>query len=204
MSVFAPRTLSTTTAMAPIKRKGNAAEEASARQPQKRVRVGAEDRNKDQKKQKTASKESKSKPDSDLAPKASELSVLRDDEPSFPRGGGSVLTPLERKQIQIQATKDVLFEQKGARPSSGNFDDGLEDDTDMEDAGDATSATAKKDRKRKTKGKKATEQDASESKGVRIEGLNFKVRFFFFDKQRVVFALLGAYESSVFNLALWF
>ncbi|PWY72232.1 nucleic acid-binding protein [Aspergillus sclerotioniger CBS 115572] len=161
--------------MAPIKRKGNAAEEASARQPQKRVRVGAEDRKKDQKKQKTASNDSKSKPDAESAPKASELSVLRDDEPSFPRGGGSVLTPLERKQIQIQATKDVLFEQKGARPSSGNFgDDGLEDDTDMEDAGDATSAGAKKDRKRKTKGKKTTEQDTSESKGVRIEGLNFK------------------------------
>ncbi|PYI06782.1 nucleic acid-binding protein [Aspergillus sclerotiicarbonarius CBS 121057] len=161
--------------MAPIKRKGNAAEEASARQPQKRVRVGAEDRNKDQKKPKTASNDSKSKPDANSAPKPSELSVLRDDEPSFPRGGGSVLTPLERKQIQIQATKDVLFEQKGARPSARDFgDDGLEDDTDMEDAGDATSADAKKARKRKTKGKKTTEQDASESKGVRIEGLNFK------------------------------
>ncbi|RAL04752.1 putative rRNA biogenesis protein RRP5 [Aspergillus ibericus CBS 121593] len=161
--------------MAPIKRKGNAAEEASARQPQKRVRVGAEDRNKDQKKQKPASNDSKSKSDATSAPKPSELSVLRDDEPSFPRGGGSVLTPLERKQIQIQATKDVLFEQKGARPSAGDFgDDGLDDDTDMEDAGDATSAGAKKARKRKTKGKKSTEQDAGESKGVRIEGLNFK------------------------------
>ncbi|GFN12613.1 putative rRNA biogenesis protein RRP5 [Aspergillus tubingensis] len=161
--------------MAPIKRKGNAAEEASARQPQKRVRVGAEDRKKDQKKQKTASNDSNSKPDANSAPKASELSVLRDDEPSFPRGGGSVLTPLERKQIQIQATKDVLFEQKGSKPSAGDFgDDGMED-TDMEDAGDDTkSAAAKKSRKKKTKGKKDAEKDATEKKDVRIEGLNFK------------------------------
>ncbi|RKF58865.1 rRNA biogenesis protein rrp5 [Erysiphe neolycopersici] len=32
------------------------------------------------------------------------------DEAAFPRGGGSILTPLEHKQIQIQATRDVLFE----------------------------------------------------------------------------------------------
>lgn len=172
------RTLHTSATMAPIKRKGNAAEEASARQPQKRVRVGAEDRKKDQKKQKTASNDSNSKPDANSAPKASELSVLRDDEPSFPRGGGSVLTPLERKQIQIQATKDVLFEQKGSKPSAGDFgDDGMED-TDMEDAGDDTkSAAAKKSRKKKTKGKKDAEKDATEKKDVRIEGLNFKVCF---------------------------
>ncbi|PYH44000.1 putative rRNA biogenesis protein RRP5 [Aspergillus saccharolyticus JOP 1030-1] len=148
--------------MAPIKRKGNAAEEVSTRQPQKRVRVGAEDRNAE-KKQKNASD----------APKASELSVLRDDEPSFPRGGGSVLTPLERKQIQIQATKDVLFEQKGSKPSSRKFDDDeFEQDTDMEDAGETTATATQKSRKKKVKGKKQ-EKDANE-KGIRIEGLNFK------------------------------
>ncbi|PWY88997.1 nucleic acid-binding protein [Aspergillus heteromorphus CBS 117.55] len=159
--------------MAPIKRKGNAPEEASARQPQKRVRVGADDHQKDQKKHKSASNDSKSKPEEKPASKASELTVLRDDEPSFPRGGASVLTPLERKQIQIQATKDVLFEQRGAKPSGDFANDGLEDDTDMEDAGDEPSGAATKARKRKTKGKK-TEQDAGEKQSVRIEGLNFK------------------------------
>ncbi|OJJ37524.1 hypothetical protein ASPWEDRAFT_50685 [Aspergillus wentii DTO 134E9] len=155
--------------MAPIKRKGNTAEEAAARQPQKRVRVGAEDRKKKDQKQNTA-EEGKSKPTST---KASELSVLRDDEPSFPRGGASVLTPLERKQIQIQATKDVLFEQKGSKKSSGNLGDEDDDeDVDMGNADDTATST-KKPRKRKTKGKKNAEQDAAE-KTVRIEGLNFK------------------------------
>lgn len=149
--------------MAPIKRKGASAEGNTARQPQKRARVGAEERQNDQKKQNTG-------------PSASELTVLRDDEPSFPRGGGSVLTPLERKQIQIQATKDVLFEQKGAKGSSGHF--AAEDDEDDEDVqmGDAdnTTAAAKKSRKRKTSGKKGAEKDAQDKQAVRIEGLNFK------------------------------
>ena len=39
-------------------------------------------------------------------------SILRDEERAFPRGGASALTPLEYKQIQIQATRDVLFEEK--------------------------------------------------------------------------------------------
>ena len=150
--------------MAPIKRKGASAEGNVARQPQKRVRVGAEERQPDQKKQNTG-------------PSASELTVLRDDEPSFPRGGGSVLTPLERKQIQIQATKDVLFEQKGAKGSSGHFaddDDDEDEDVQMGDAGDTTTAD-KKSRKRKTKGKKGADKDAQDKQTVRIEGLNFKV-----------------------------
>lgn len=155
--------------MAPIKRKGNAPEEASARNPQKRVRVGTEERKKD----------SKSISSADSAPKASELTVVRDDEPSFPRGGGSVLTPLERKQIHIKATKDVLFEQKsgGSKKPSKGFDEGLEDDTDMEDADeDNETATSKKSQKTKGKGKKDAKKDKREKQGVKIEGLSFKVQ----------------------------
>ncbi|KAJ5811611.1 hypothetical protein N7474_007912 [Penicillium riverlandense] len=151
--------------MAPIKRKGNAPEETATRQPQKRAKVGADERKKDQKKEKDA-----------LAPKASELSVLREDEPSFPRGGGSVLTPLERKQIQIQATKDVLFEQKGPKgpkKPAGGVEDADEDDVEMEDAED-TAPTTKKSRKKKTKGKKDADQEPAEKEDVRIEGLTFK------------------------------
>lgn len=150
--------------MAPIKRKGNAPEETATRQPQKRAKVGVEDRKQD------------SKP-KDTAPKASELSVLRDDEPSFPRGGGSVLTPLERKQIQIQANKDVLFEQKGAKKPTREFvddnDDDEDEDVEMEDT--ETTTTAKKSRKKKAKGKKSTDKESSEKEGVRIEGLSYKV-----------------------------
>ncbi|KAL4968402.1 putative rRNA biogenesis protein RRP5 [Aspergillus stella-maris] len=152
--------------MAPIKRKGNAAEEASARNPQKRVRVGSDEGKKDGKSSSAGS-----------APKASELTVLRDDEPSFPRGGGSVLTPLERKQIQIKATKDVLFEQKsGAKRShKGPDDEGFEEDTDMEDAdGEMSAAPSKKTQKGKGKGKKDAKQEKRAKQGVKIEGLSFK------------------------------
>lgn len=153
--------------MAPIKRKGNAGEETVTRQPQKRVRVGGAEQGKDQKKQRT------SESTSDLKP--TELTVLRDDEPSFPRGGGSVLTPLEKKQIHIQATKDVLFEQKGSKKSSDNFAVGDDDeDIEMDDAEDNATST-KLSRKRKAKSKKRAKEEANEKQGVRIEGLNFKV-----------------------------
>ncbi|OGE47522.1 hypothetical protein PENARI_c042G01624 [Penicillium arizonense] len=153
--------------MAPIKRKGNAPEETAARQPQKRAKVGAEENKKEHKKENDAAS---------TAAKASELSVLRDDEPSFPRGGASVLTPLERKQIQIQANKDVLFEQKGSqKPSkkpSTTFEDESDNDVEMED--EETTTTSKKSRKKKTKGKKPTDKDSTEKQEVRIEGLSFK------------------------------
>lgn len=159
--------------MAPVKRKGNTAEEVAARQPQKRARVGAGEKN-DQKKGKPKGSGDQPKSSSN-GPKASELTVLRDDEAAFPRGGASVLTPLERKQIHLQAKNDVLFEQKGPKKSAHNFeDDEGEEDVDMNDVDD-TAATVKKPRKKKTKGRKDAEQPAPERQGVRIEGLNFKV-----------------------------
>ena len=42
------------------------------------------------------------------------ISKLKEEEAAFPRGGASVLTPLEHKQINIDATRDVLFEQEAA------------------------------------------------------------------------------------------
>ncbi|KAI0603338.1 hypothetical protein F4775DRAFT_533283, partial [Biscogniauxia sp. FL1348] len=43
------------------------------------------------------------------------ISRLKEEEPLFPRGGGSVLSPLEHKQISIQAKQDVLFEQEAGQ-----------------------------------------------------------------------------------------
>ena len=87
------------------------------------------------------------------------------------------MTPLERKQIQVEATKDVLFEQKGSKKSSGapgNEDEDEDEDADMGEADD--SAAAKKPRKqRKSKAKKKADKEESDKKSVRIEGLNFKV-----------------------------
>ncbi|KGO58033.1 Nucleic acid-binding, OB-fold [Penicillium expansum] len=157
--------------MAPIKRKGNAPEENTARQPQKRAKVGAEEVKKDHKKSNDAT--------TSTAGKASELSVLRDDEPSFPRGGASVLTPLERKQIQIQANRDVLFEQKESgnkklsqKTPSKEFAEESDDDVEMED--EETTATTKKSRKKKSKGKKSADKETDDKQNVRIEGLSFK------------------------------
>lgn len=165
--------------MAPVKRKGNAAEEAAARQPQKRVRVGAEG-NTDQKKQKTKPPNEKSKSSSSNGPKPSELTVLRDEEAAFPRGGASILTPLERKQIQLEATKDVLFEQKGSKKPGDDVED--EEDRDVEmDGAEGTVPTTKKPRKRKTKSKKDEGREDSGRHGPRVEGLSFKVcRIFVF------------------------
>lgn len=47
-------------------------------------------------------------------------SVMQAEETAFPRGGGSVLTPLEIKQAANEATRDVLF----AASSAGKKEDG--------------------------------------------------------------------------------
>ncbi|KAI8634910.1 nucleic acid-binding protein [Xylariaceae sp. FL1651] len=46
---------------------------------------------------------------------APSVSRLKEEEPLFPRGGGSVLSPLEHRQISIQAKQDVLFEQESGQ-----------------------------------------------------------------------------------------
>ena len=71
-------------------------------------------------------------------------SVFKNEETSFPRGGASVLTPLEHKQIQAQANQDVLFEQAGIKRTG---DDGFSDSGSDADAQDAP----KSDKKRKSK-----------------------------------------------------
>ncbi|PGH12623.1 hypothetical protein AJ79_04121 [Helicocarpus griseus UAMH5409] len=153
--------------MAPIKRKGNGPDESASRQPQKRVKVADAAQGKDAKAgKKSKNAPEKSKSSSEHQPNAPAVSVLRDEEPAFPRGGASVLTPLEQKQIQIQATRDVLFEQNGA-PG--------EDDVDMEDGEPRKSSKAlmNKAKKAKKAKKQATSEDSAKQ-GVRIEGLNFK------------------------------
>lgn len=159
--------------MAPIKRKGASGEDSAVKN-QKRVRVSSgasKTESKKAKQGKDASKETATR-QQDTA-----VSVLREEEQSFPRGGGSVLTPLERKQIQIQATRDVLFEQKksGNKQAEGPGEEDSDIDVDMQDA-DQKSAPTKKSRKSKSKKSEKAEKNAKE--GVRVEGLSFKVRCF--------------------------
>lgn len=92
------------------------------------------------------------------------ISQVREEEAAFPRGGASLLTPLEHKQIQIEATQDVLFEQQGKSRRADPDDD----DVDMD------GPTAKKS-KSKGKGKKTGKEPEPEEPGVKIESLSYKV-----------------------------
>lgn len=89
---------------------------------------------------------------------AKPIAAIQGDEPLFPRGGGSVLTPLEHKQITIQAKQDALFEGDSGKPSR---------------------KTEKSDKKRKRKSSKkedkTSDASAKDEDAVRIEGLNYKV-----------------------------
>jgi rRNA biogenesis protein RRP5 len=97
-------------------------------------------------------------------PHAPKISKVRLEEAAFPRGGASILTPLEHKQIQIEATRDVLFEQQGAKASKP--------DVEAEDG-----ETGRKVKKVHSKGKKKTGKEQIEPKEevVAIEGLSYKV-----------------------------
>ncbi|KAF2138712.1 uncharacterized protein K452DRAFT_255494 [Aplosporella prunicola CBS 121167] len=94
-------------------------------------------------------------------------SLLKQEERSFPRGGASVLTPLEHKQIQNEATRDVLFEQSNKRAPKGGESD---DDVDMEGAEGAKPAK----KKRKSKDRKSGAGAEKKETELRIEGLSYK------------------------------
>ncbi|KAL2753269.1 hypothetical protein ACRALDRAFT_1083063 [Sodiomyces alcalophilus JCM 7366] len=96
----------------------------------------------------------------DIVPAANSLvSILKDDEPMFPRGGGSVLTPLEQKQIQMQARADALAEDE--------FDTS-ETKTQAKKLRRKQSKASELGGKTKGKGKDAADED------VKIESLNYK------------------------------
>lgn len=97
------------------------------------------------------------------AAQPSTLRAVRNEEESFPRGGAYALTPLEFKQISNEAARDVLFEAGGAEVGEG---------------GDAALKKGKRKPKRREekKGKHAVkEEEEKKDKGLKPEGLNFKV-----------------------------
>ena len=86
-------------------------------------------------------------------PDKSVVSLLKEEEPLFPRGGGSVLTPLEQKQIQLDAKADARREEE--------FNTG--------------GKTLKK-KKRKTALKSGKQSaTAEEEENIKVESLSFKV-----------------------------
>lgn len=93
----------------------------------------------------------------EAAPKKAVVSVLKEEEALFPRGGGSVLTPLEQKQIQLEAKADALKEE---------FDTGGKPVTKKKRSASLKKSADKADKKTETK----PDEDS-----VKIESLNFKV-----------------------------
>lgn len=167
--------------MAPIKRKA-----ANEERPAKRNKPDQANPKKDFAKPKFDKSDKPTKPSrpdgdnsktnsNDHEKKPAKSSLLQTEERAFPRGGASVLTPLEHKQIKIQAERDVLFEQSGKKKATAG--DGFDDDDGDDDsdaaaaAGAAAGAPAKKRRKNKS-GKNA--KDDSGLPKIKVQGLSYK------------------------------
>lgn len=102
-------------------------------------------------------------------------SVLKQEESAFPRGGGSVLTPIERKQIQIQATQDALFEESGQKVSRPDINS--EEDEGHGESDDATATKSKRKNLPKSKANtkdKGKKGDSTSDTEIRVEGLKSK------------------------------
>ncbi|TDZ32214.1 rRNA biogenesis protein rrp5 [Colletotrichum spinosum] len=102
-------------------------------------------------------KDKKPAADAPAAPKAPIVSqLLKDEEPMFPRGGGSILTPLEQKQITAEARADA------AKEEAAEFDVNEK-------------SKAKKEKRRKAKDTKGQDlKPARDEDAVKIESLNHK------------------------------
>jgi rRNA biogenesis protein RRP5 len=91
--------------------------------------------------------------------------VLSQEERSFPRGGASVLTPIEQKQIEARAERDVLFEQQtGQKPARREGDDDF-----FSEEEEAAAPKAGKNKK----GKKGSGLKIAGS-GIKIQSLSYK------------------------------
>ena len=128
--------------------------------------------------QASVTEDHKSKKQKRSTAERSQPSLLAKEEPAFPRGGASILTPLEHRQIKIQAAKDVLFEQSGKKKAPG--DDFLdEEDQENNVLGDEQNSKARRKKEASTSwtSKKLRKADSkpSEEKPTRIEGLSYKV-----------------------------
>ncbi|KAK4963714.1 rRNA biogenesis protein rrp5 [Elasticomyces elasticus] len=100
------------------------------------------------------------------AQKAVVKSVLQAEDRSFPRGGGSVLTPIERKQIRAQADRDVLFEAETGQKAPGLEDEEAELFSEDEKP---VKVVKKKEFSKKKDGKPKVE-----GSGIKIQGLSYK------------------------------
>lgn len=114
----------------------------------------------------TAAKPAKGRNDESTERRSPPKSILQQEDRAFPRGGASVLTPLEQKQIRNQAERDVLFEQRTGKPAE-NDDPDLFDD----DVKDEVQPKSKKQKKRPQSNEHSQKKDQP---GVKVHGLNYK------------------------------
>ncbi|PSS01007.1 hypothetical protein BD289DRAFT_450091 [Coniella lustricola] len=142
--------------MSAVKRKGAPSANTSTKdvkpasdtRPSKKAKSDKPGKSTEQKSAKTTEKPASTAP---------AIATLKDEEPLFPRGGGSVLTPLEHKQITIEAKRDALFEEEAGK---------------AEKKGDKDSK--KKKRKSSAKDGKKSDKAVRDEDAVRIESLNYK------------------------------
>lgn len=96
------------------------------------------------------------------------ISILKNEERAFPRGGGDGLAPLERKQINIQAINDVLFENSQQKKDSKAASD--------EDSEEEKENPPPKERKRRrVQDRRPAEAGVKVQDRVKIKGLTYKV-----------------------------
>lgn len=107
----------------------------------------------------------------DTKPQAA--SVLTKEQPAFPRGGASLLTPVERKQIQAKASRDAAKEFKKSQDLFGNSRSKNEDTSDDDGASGSEQEDIKPEKKpRKEKARK--NKSEVEGPDIRIGGLSYK------------------------------
>lgn len=153
--------------MAPTKRKAVTEERPSKKaKPAARSDATKHDKDAENSAKSTKSpKPTKSSGTGDAPPRSQVKSVLVQEERAFPRGGGSLLTPLEHKQIRAEAERDVLLEQENGQINVDEHDD---------DLFDAKSKSSSVKKKRKTDRHNAGQDQKSEKAGFRIQSLSYK------------------------------
>ncbi|KAG6003597.1 hypothetical protein E4U21_001885 [Claviceps maximensis] len=86
------------------------------------------------------------------------VSLLKDEQPIFPRGGGSVLTPLEQRQIQLEAKADAR----------------REDEFETTNSKSQKKPPQQKKRKTTTKGDKKGNEKKDTEDSIKVDSLSFK------------------------------
>jgi rRNA biogenesis protein RRP5 len=161
--------------MAPVKRKSNAIESSGAKALAKRQRTDATPADSDNLAEKSAGKSSKAGTASSKSSNPVPISLWTNEQPAFPRGGASLLTPIERKQIEAQATRDALKEHASSGDLFSTSGGRVHDESDKEGITQSIPDGSKQRRKKTSKRHKPSDGGKQESAAVRIEGLSHKV-----------------------------